>query len=233
MVDDSKNLEFIAAGPWFQDVPQEGLERLAQAATLKSLPVNHRLYSLGEPTTEIYGLVSGRVRISVSSPQGQEFATVDHEPGAWLGEPGLASDAPRILDGKVIEKADVLVIPRATVLAVAEDYPIIYRNLFKHVQNTLREFHELLRFILFYPLKSRVAGRLLLLATDHGKQVDDGMLLDIRVSQNDFAHLALGSRQRVNKVFRDWAARGLVELRDDHILIRDVEGLEAEVQPFD
>ena len=53
MVDDSKNLEFIAAGPWFQDVPQEGLARLAQAATLKSLPINHRLYSLGEPTTEI------------------------------------------------------------------------------------------------------------------------------------------------------------------------------------
>ena len=233
MADDNDFIEFIAASRWFTDLPADGLGRLAEAATVKQYAVNHRLYTLGEPTTEIYGLLSGRVRISVSSPQGQEFATTDHEPGAWLGEPGLVSDAPRILDGRVIEKAEVLVIPRTVVLAVADDYPVLYRNLFHYVQDTLREFHELLGFILFYPLKSRVAGRVLLLSNDHGEKVEDGVLMDIKVSQNDFAHLALGSRQRVNRIFRDWAARGLVELRGDYLLIRDMDALAQEVEPFD
>lgn len=225
--------DFIAAGPWFVDVPSAGIDRLTEAATTKVCAVNHRLYTLGEPTREVYGLQSGRIRISMSGPQGQEFATVDHEPGAWLGEPGLVSDAPRVLDGRVIEEAQILVMPRSVVLAVAAEYPVVYRNLFHYVQNTLREVHELLSFILFYPLKSRVAGRLVFLAVDHGEPVEEGVLMDIKVSQNDFAHLALGSRQRVNLIFRDWASRGLVELRGDRLLIRDMQALEEEVRPFD
>ena len=59
------------------------------------------------------------------------------------------------------------------------------------------------------------------------------MLLDIKVSQNDFARLALGSRQRVNRVFRDWASRGLVETREDHIWVRDLEQLEQEIDLFE
>ena len=58
-------------------------------------------------------------------------------------------------------------------------------------------------------------------------------MLDIKVSQNDFARLALGSRQRVNKIFRDWTARGIVESRQDHIFIPDLAALEQEIDLFE
>ena len=87
--------------------------------------------------------------------------------------------------------------------------------------------------ILFYPLKSRVAGRLLELAREHGETVEDGVQLDLKVSQNDFARLALGSRQRVNKIFREWNSTGLVVTRDDRLLIRDVDELEQEIDLFE
>ena len=223
----------IATSPWFDGLPEAALDRLAAAAEVRPMPVNSYVYEQGLPTTEVCCILTGRVRVSISSPNGQEFALVDHEPGTWLGQPGLVGDEGRVIDARVIEPSEMLFIPRDVVLAVGKEHPLLYFNLFRYTQNVLRDFHELMAGILFYPLHSRVAGRLLALAAEHGETVDDGILLDIKVSQNDFARLALGSRQRVNKIFREWNARGLVEIRDDRLLIRDIQGLEEEINLFE
>jgi CRP/FNR family cyclic AMP-dependent transcriptional regulator len=59
------------------------------------------------------------------------------------------------------------------------------------------------------------------------------MLIDMKVSQNDFARLAMGSRQRVNRIFREWDKQGLVLTQGEHLLIKDRELLEQEMQPFE
>ena len=223
----------MAASPWFDNLPPEALAELADAAGYKDLPVGSYIYEQGRPTTEIFCIVEGRVRVSLLSPNGHEFALIEREPGTWFGEPGLVNDEGRIIEASAIEFTRLLVIPRDVVLSVGERYPRMYENLFRYSQSILRSLHGLIGGILFYPLKARVAGRLIHLCEEHGEPSDGGVLLDIKVSQNDFARLALGSRQRVNRVFRDWASRGLVETREDHIWVRDLEQLEQEIDLFE
>ncbi len=230
---DWNHFEVVSRSPWFQGLPDEALQALAGSALRRSLLVGQYIYQQGVPTTEVFCVLEGRVRVSISSPNGQEFALTEREPETWFGEPGLVSDQGRVLDASAIDPTQLLVIPREVVLKVGEQFPLMYQNLFRYNQQTLRSVHELVAGILFYPLKARVAGRLLHLLQDHGQQVDDGVLLDIKVSQNDFARLALGSRQRVNKIFRDWNGRGLVETRDDHLLVKNVELLQQEINLFE
>ena len=142
-------------------------------------------------------------------------------------------DAARVLDAKTLTQSDILVIPRHVMLEVADDWPLMYRNLFRHNAMFIRFMLELVGGMFFYPLHARVAGRLLHLVEEHGQAVDGGLLIDIKISQADFARLALGSRQRVNRIFREWTRRGLVATRDDHLLVRDIAALEQEVVPFD
>jgi CRP-like cAMP-binding protein len=225
--------QFIACSSWFEGAPGEVLDRLADAASYRQFPANSFLWSLGEANTNVFGVLSGRVRISVSSAMGQDFAIVDRESGAWLGEPCLVSDAGRVADARALTDCEILVISRDVVLAVADTWPLLYRNLFRDNVTNSRGLYEILSGMLFYPLRARVAARLLLLVEEHGQAVADGILIDIKLSQNDFARLAMGSRQRVNRIFRDWSERGLVETRDDHLLVRDVDGLEKEIVPFE
>lgn len=236
---DSENVKdlspaaLVAESPWFQNLPGEALAELAAAAGFKDLPVGSYIYEQGRPTTEIFCVVEGRVRVSLLSPNGHEFALIEREPGTWFGEPGLVNDEGRIIEATAIEFTRLLVIPREVVLSIGGRYPRMYENLFRYSQGILRSLHELIGGILFYPLKARVAGRLMHLCEEHGEPSDGGVLLDIKVSQNDFARLALGSRQRVNRVFRDWASRGLVEMRADHIWVRDLHQLEQEIDLFE
>ncbi|MEH6634696.1 MAG: Crp/Fnr family transcriptional regulator [Halioglobus sp.] len=225
--------EIIASSPWFKGAAAECVDKLAAAATIKRFPGNSFLWTEGQKTTDIYSVLSGRLRIFKASTMGQEFALDDWEQGAWLGEQTLDRDAPQILGVRVLVPSDILMIPRQTVLDVGEVWPEMYRNLFHQEWVNTRGLYVILEGMLFYPLRARVAGRVLGLLSEHGQVVSDGVLIDIKMSQNDFARLSMGSRQRVNRIFRDWDKLGFVETRGDHLLVKDIAGLENEVVPFD
>ena len=169
----------------------------------------------------------------MTSSVGQEFALTDLEPGQWLGEPALVDKKTRFFDIQVREPSQILIIPRGAVLRIGEEYPIMYKHMFfNHVQKT-RGVYKLLAGLMFYPLHSRLAGRLLELADTHGMKTEQGITLDVSLSQNDFAQLSMGSRQRINKIFGKWRELDIVVMQDDHYLIKDIEALKEQLLLID
>ncbi len=181
----------------------------------------------------MFCILTGRVRLFLTSAIGQEYAVNDLEPEVWVGEQFLAGDVPTALDAQLVEDSAVLVIPREVVLKVANEYPLTYRMLFEQTMERSRGLFILLQGMAFYPLRTRLAGRLLQLIDDHGQKTDEGLLLDVARSQNDLAQLSHGSRQRVNKILSEWRDCGIIELQGSHYLIRDREALAAELEPKD
>jgi CRP/FNR family cyclic AMP-dependent transcriptional regulator len=225
--------QFVAASSWFDDAPEDILDQLAAAATFKQVPANNYLWAMGETNTELFGIVSGRVRMYVASAMGQEFALADREPGSWLGEACMKDDQGRVIGARTLTPSDILTVHRKHMNDIADQWPLLYRNLFSHQIVSSRGLYTLLSGALFYPLHARLAARLVELALEHGQEVEGGTLMDIKVSQNDFARLAMGSRQRVNRIFRDFDKRGLVVSRGDRLLITDMAALEKEIEPFE
>ncbi|MEH6583221.1 MAG: Crp/Fnr family transcriptional regulator [Halioglobus sp.] len=220
----------ISRCSWFEGIPREGLEQLIAAASIKRWPVGSCLHTTGETTRSVFGVSSGRVRLSMSSALGHEFTIIDLESGAWTGHQCLIGDQPRMLTAQVIESAEILSISRPVLLDIGEQYPVLYRNLFHTEIHNSRRFYELTGGMLFYPLRVRLAGRLLDLLEENGQVMDTGVMLETRLSQNDFAHLAMGSRQRVNKIFREWNERGILSMEGDNYLVTDIENLRLELE---
>ena len=81
--------------------------------------------------------------------------------GAWLGEQGLVSDTGRAASAEAVVKSDVLIIPKTAMVELGDEYPVLYRNLLRHHVERTRELYALLGGLLFYPLRARVAGRIL------------------------------------------------------------------------
>ena len=233
MTDKFDKHAFITRSPWFEGAPADCLDRLAAAATVRRLAANSFLWTAGQTTGEIFGLVSGRLRISITGAAGQEYALADWEEGAWLGEQVLGIEEPNMLEVRALAASELLAIPRQVVMEIGNSWPLMYRNLYRASWVNTRGLYEILSAVMFYPLAARLAGRVLALTEEHGQRVEDGVLIDIKLSQNDFARLSLGSRQRVNRIFRDWDKRGLVVTRDDHLLIKDIRGLQREMMPFE
>jgi CRP-like cAMP-binding protein len=86
--------EIIAQSTWFQGLSDKALARLAEAARVRSYRKNSYLYTSGEKGSEVYCLLSGRVRLLLTSAIGQEYAVTDCEAGTWLGGEFLSGDNP-------------------------------------------------------------------------------------------------------------------------------------------
>ncbi|MEM7361205.1 MAG: Crp/Fnr family transcriptional regulator [Pseudomonadota bacterium] len=221
----------ISRADWFDDIPDDAIRLLASKSLVKTYAPDQFIYLVGERPKHIYCVLSGRVRVSVTSSMGQEFVLTDMHAESWLGEASLIGGKTRVLEAAVIEETDILLIPADVVMRVADQYPILYKNLFvEHMERT-RQVYELLAGMLFYPLKSRLAGRLLDLAKKHGEPSSDGVELDMHMSQLDFARMSLGSRQRVNKIFRDWVKQDILLKQGDKYVIKDVEALRNATRP--
>jgi len=223
----------ISRSPWFQGLPEKVLARLTEAARIRSYQKNSYLYTSGEMGSEIYCILSGRVRLLLTSEIGREYAVTDYESGTWLGGEFLSGDNPARLDVQVNETTSVLTLPRALVLDIADQYPQVFKTLFSDYMVRFSGVMTLLQAMAFYPLRSRLAGWFIELLEKHGQEEEAGVYLDTRLSQNDLAQLSLGSRQRINKILGEWRERGIIELEGSHYLIRDMDALVQEMELHD
>ena len=220
----------IARSPWFAGLPIEAHQQLGAAARVRSFRKGSYLFAAGESSSSVYCILAGRIRLLIISAVGQEFAITDLNPESWLGEQFIATDFRTPLNALVNEDAEVLSVPCSVLVDVGEAHPQMYMNLFVETMQRQRGITRILSGMAFYPLRSRLAGWLLHLVTEHGQESEQGVTLDVNLSQNDLAQLSLGSRQRINKILSEWRERGIIELAGHRYIIRDKEALIAETK---
>jgi CRP-like cAMP-binding protein len=220
----------IARSPWFKNLPKEQQAILVKHSKVEMIEANSYLFSVGQSTSHLYCVLSGWIRASVNSAYGDEFALNDLHEGSWAGEASLYNDLPRVIDLQAKEDSWVLKVPRAAVIRAGEAYPLMYRDISQFQVARTRGVFELLAGMVLYPLKSRLAGRMLAMAHEFGETVETGVAIPQKMSQTDLARLCVGSRQRVNKILRDWSARGIIAHEGDFYVITNMEALAEEVE---
>lgn len=220
----------ITQSPWFKDLPADAIQELVLAAKATAFEQQTYLYRLGEQSHYVYCVLSGAVRIKINSLLGHEFAITDFNVGTWLGEAALTEKPAKMFEAQALSYSVLLQIPATKVIELAQHYPIIYRNLFLAENNHTVHLSELLGGMLFYPLRARLAGRLLWLIKENGVCVDDGILIDKKISQQEFASLTMGSRQRVNRILRDWQALDIISMCDQRYVIKNKTALYDELE---
>jgi CRP-like cAMP-binding protein len=89
-----------------------------------------------------------------------------------------------------------------------------------------RETSEHLEDTLFREAPSRLARCLLRLSQAFGKMVEDGTLLDIKLSQQQLGNYVGVSRETVNKHLGEWQRDGLITVTSGVITLRNKPALE-------
>jgi CRP-like cAMP-binding protein len=220
--------QIIAQSPWFYDLPDEAKQTLVSSARIEHHPKDSFLYAAGDTSQKVHCLIEGHVRANLTSPQGQEFRLDEFRPNSWLGEAMLFSDERKVLSLQFKKEGMTISLQVKTVLALAEQHSSIYRNILKNQIERNRGMYRLMGGMLFYPLKSRLAWRILYFLKRHSVKENGGVYLDIDFTQQDLARLVFGSRQRVNKIFKHWSEIGLVVSKSKRYFIPNIKHLEKE-----
>jgi CRP/FNR family cyclic AMP-dependent transcriptional regulator len=73
----------------FRGLPQATIDQISALSTRRSYGTGAIVFSLADPGDALYGVVTGKIRISASSPDGREMFLNIMEPGDTFGEIAL------------------------------------------------------------------------------------------------------------------------------------------------
>ncbi len=208
----------------FRGLPDAALERIASLASRRSYQKGAVIFVQGERGDALFGVIAGRVRISASGAGGQEVFLNIMEPGDTFGEIAVMDGLPRTAGATALDHATVVTIKRADFLQLLEREPQLAIHLLKLLCERLRWTSELVEESAFLTGPARLAKRLMILASLHGRATGIGRL-ELRISQAELARFLGISRQIVNQHLSEWRRHGWVELGRSQIVIRNAEAL--------
>ncbi|MEA2554982.1 MAG: family transcriptional regulator, cyclic receptor protein [Actinomycetota bacterium] len=179
----------------------------------------------GEEAPDVFFLLSGRLEVSSSSPNGTRMfhATVD-EP-QFVGELGAFGDMDRTASIVALVDSNVWVGPAEEFVKAVVAEPKVSNVVLRALARQVQAGQAFVDDLLFLDLKGRVAKRLLQMVTpDLDDLPPDGSQVP-EVTQADLASLCGGSRENVARILKELERRDVI-LREGHrYVLRNVATL--------
>ena len=176
--------------------------------------------SRGQSTSTALLLVKGRLRVSVTTPEGEEQLLRWMLPGEISGLSSVFAETTYPADLVAVGPTQVLHIERARLIDLIGRDPIVAVDLLRILGLRINQLFDTLADQGMHSLEQRVWAALERIAKFNSVAVPDGVML--RVSQSDLAQAVMASRQRVNQQLQHFQDKGLVRLGYRNIvLLRD------------
>jgi len=185
------------------------------------------IFVQGEQGERCFAIVSGSVKISAYHSDGREAVLAMLGPGDVLGELSPFDDVPRSADATAAEDTELLSLDGEALRDAIRRHPEIGLALLRVLSKRLRTANESFQDVAFFDVGGRLARRLAELASMHGVSHEDGVLIDIAISQERLAQMIGATRESVNKALGALTRRGLVKRAGKRYLVSDIEELRS------
>jgi CRP-like cAMP-binding protein len=222
--DPMDRLELLGKVSIFSSMKPNELDQLLTATTTRRLKAKQTLCHKGDPGNQLYGILSGCLKILTTGKDGRDIVFTLMGPGEVLGEIAL-------LDGE--KRSATVVAVEPTELLSLDRHPSAMISLAGVLASRVRRLSDRAEDRQTMPLPARIAKRLLSLSERHGKRPIVGGPVEVRLSQQDLADLVGTTRESVNKQLRAWQNEGIVELGRGRVVLERPEALGAVTASFE
>src|SRR5258708_30061610 len=173
------------------NLPVQFSGRLLANAKPQSLAERAVLFQAGDAADGCYRLEQGLLKVSITSPQGDERILTILGPGSIVGELAIIDGGPRSATVVAIRDCKLSFISREAFVTCLREYPEIYSDLVSTLVSRLREADDAMAAASFLAVKARVARALLELAEHLGRETDSGRIVIFhKIRQTDNASMA-------------------------------------------
>lgn len=166
----------------------------------------------GDGPGPVFGVVSGRVRITAQSSDGEESTLVIRYPHQLFGELSAIDGLPRSATATAMEPVELVAVPPAEFNQYLRDHAELALPLLRMLAERLRATTR--GHLSHRPgdVVTRVAARIAMLAEREPKSA--GTIVTLSVSQGDLASWADVDREAVSRALLRLRANGWIEVAD-------------------
>jgi CRP-like cAMP-binding protein len=211
----------------FTGFPPGEAEQVLAASSARVLRRGEVLFREGEPASALYLVESGRVKLTQTTPAGQEVILRYLAPGDAFAAVALFERSTFPVTAQVTERTRVRGWAREVLPQLVRNHPRFESNLLRIVSSHTREALSRVRELSTEPMAQRLARTLLRLGEQVGRKEEDGSLLIERITQQEVSEIAGASLFTVSRTLADWEEKGIVETGRQRYRILDADRLAA------
>lgn len=214
--------ERLTASPWFQCLPQRTQEALVKKVRFKQYEEGQMIHSKLSEADGLYCVLSGEVKVSATTANGEELVLTILCEGQWFGEIALLDGGLRTHDTHALTQCEIAILPKPSILAAIKNAPEVYEALVKLLcEHTRLAFQSIDNFLSYKP--AHLMAKIII--DKCNKQSNN--FIDIK--QSELGSMVGISRQSTNKILKKWEQQGLIERSYCRLTIIDSAKLIAKV----
>jgi CRP-like cAMP-binding protein len=222
--------QILGKVPLFESLAEADLEAIASVSTTRSIDAREELFHKGDEGSQIYVVASGQLKVITTSNEGDDLMFCVVDPGEVIGEVALLANRPRTATVVAIVHSDLVVIDRRDFGSLLRSRPEVAIELLTVLARRLARVSEFVEDTNFLNLPVRLAKKLIDFANLHGERGVGGngesVLIDIKLSQEEWGDLVGTTRESINKQFRAWGSEGLISLEKGKVVIHKLDEIE-------
>jgi CRP/FNR family transcriptional regulator, cyclic AMP receptor protein len=220
----SSKLAVLRKHPMFSDLEPAALDQLCRYAKHSMLKRGTTIVSRGDPGNNLIAVISGTLKISVSSADGRSAILNLIGPGEIVGEVAVLDGFARTADVIANTNCEIFVIDRRDFLPFVRSQPALAMKLIELLCTKLRWTSFQVEEVILQNLPGRLASALLRLTEKH--KLEPGGRT-IAITQQEISEMVGMTRESINKQLRVWAGRNWVRLEHGAIVVLNAEPLRA------
>jgi CRP/FNR family transcriptional regulator, cyclic AMP receptor protein len=201
-------------------------EMLTAAGRMSVFPSGARLCVEGEPSTHVFILMTGWVKIVAVTTDGHELVLALRGQGDIVGEIAGETSGLRNATVKAVETVRALIVRYDRFGSFLDANPGAGRAYRRLVTLRWNDTATLLRSRAVTTGAQRLARLLLELAAQHGRGADGAIHVAMPLSQEELASLIGTSRATVTRALKNWRSRGFIRTGQRRITIINLGGLQ-------
>lgn len=204
----------------FSEVPPDRLRDLADRMQARAYEPGAVIVDQEDNGDALFVITRGRVKVVLYGDSGREMILTLLRAGEIFGEMSLLDNQPRSASVIALEPTTSLVLERRAFQRHLADHPSTAMAILGELSRRLRQADRVIGNLALLDVLGRVARFLQDLADREGREVEEGILIRERPTQQDIAAMVGSSRETVSRALNLLAKRGHLVMSGKQILLR-------------
>lgn len=217
---------FLRACPLLFGIPDADIATVAAVCSTHAFRAGQQIFSEGQPSTGLWVLAEGRVRLFHADIRGRQQVVSFRGPTSSLELAAALDGRKHGASAAALEDCTLIYVPRSTLVSLSRAYPITIRNVIDQLCLELRQQDIATAITSLRDARGRIGCTLLQLAREHGSPIAGGSRIEYRLTRQDIADRSAVTLETAIRVLSSLQRSGALRTRAQVIEIVDLAGLE-------
>ncbi len=212
----------------FEGMDEQAMHSLDRISSMITTKTHQPIYFPDEPSSAIFFLKEGHVKISRINSEGNEVILDIVGPGEIFGELSeFEEQEPGSEMAAALDEAVICTVKKEDFDNLVKMNPSLNFEITKRIGLRLRRFEERISDLVFKDVRKRIASFLVRFAEEMGKIKGGIITIRTHLSHQEIAFLTGAARQTVTTTLNEFRSAGLIDFSRGEISIKDFVKLQS------